>query len=223
MLLSLRGCVLIALLLTACSRHHAEPAAQSAPPFAADRASHPTRLARHAPSPQQYEPWPSEGPLHVAEYHSDGRLLKGLIARPSSAALVRDGRGPVLVYLHGGFALGPDDVRDCTPFLDAGFIVWAPALRGENGNPGDFELAFGELEDARSAVELAKTIPDADPARIVLFGHSAGGMLTSLLTLAPSLPVIDTGSAGGIYGSDLFDQMDFPFEDAPIERRMRLF
>jgi pimeloyl-ACP methyl ester carboxylesterase len=226
---SVVAAALVALGMSGCSRgcarakHHA-PLIEPAPSdFFADRAAHPTHLEKHAPSPQEYSPWPTDGLLRVVDYPSGGRTLKGLLARPASAALARDGKSPVLIYLHGGFALGADDVAACLPFSKAGFLVWAPALRGENGNPGDHELAFGELDDARAALEFAKTITGADPSRMVTFGHSAGGMLSSLLALYPSLPVIDTGSAGGLYGPALFDGLPRPFVDDPIERRMRLF
>jgi acetyl esterase/lipase len=197
--------------------------ASDSPDFFADRASHPTVLAVHGPSPQSHAPWPEGGPFEVVEYRSAGRTLRGLLGRPASRDLERDGKRPALVYLHGGFALDASDLRDCRPFLDAGLFVWAPALRGENGNPGDYELAFGELDDARAAIDHARTLPGVDASRIVVFGHSAGGMLSAMLALYPDLPVLDTGSAGGIYGPGLFDGLTRPFVDSPIERRMRLF
>ena len=220
----MRSCVpfLFALTLSpiGCARARADG---PAPEFFADRASHPTALAKHGPAPQKYEPWPSEGPLEVIEYPSNGRILRGLLAFPAEKKLAIDGKLPVLLYLHGGFALGESDVDDCVPFLRAGFAVWAPALRGENGNPGDHELAFGELDDARAALRFVGNLEGVDPARVVVFGHSAGGMLSALLALYPDLPVRDTGSAGGLYGPELFDRLRVPFVDSPLERRMRLF
>ncbi|WP_394836561.1 alpha/beta fold hydrolase [Pendulispora rubella] len=207
------------------ARPSSPPAPVSAPPsdFLATRAKFPTHLTHHGPSPQQYPPWPTVPGLTVTDYPSAGRMLKGIMLNPANESLVRHGKKPVLVYLHGGFALGKEDIADTVPFLQAGFIVWAPALRGENGNPGDFEFAFGELDDARAAIDFARTLPPADPSRVVIFGHSLGGMLTSLLSLDPSLPVLDTGSAGGMYESSIFDQFPIPFEDSPMERRLRLF
>ena len=84
-------------------------------------------------------------------YTSDGRKLKGWLFRPAPAA---GGNPPVLVYFHGGFAFGADDFEACKPFADAGFVVFTPMLRGENGNPGDFEMYMGEVDDARAAAEL---------------------------------------------------------------------
>jgi hypothetical protein len=193
------------------------------PDLFAERAATPTSLSVHGPSPQSYDPWPQADGLQVVQYPSAGRMLRGLVARPASATLVRGGKRPALVYLHGGFALGTSDIDDCAPFLDAGFVVFAPALRGENGNPGDYELAFGELDDARAALAFAGTLDGVDASRIVVFGHSAGGMLSSMLALYADLPALDTGSAGGLYGADLFDALERPFVDSPRERRLRLF
>jgi dienelactone hydrolase len=136
---------------------------------------------------------------------------------------VREGKWPVLVYMHGGFALGEGDVSDCEPFLRAGFGVFAPAFRGENGNPGNFEFAYGELDDARAALMHVREIPEADPKRVVVFGHSAGGMLASLVSLYVEPGVLYTGSAGGLYGPSLFDHYPLPFGPSKMERKVRLF
>jgi dienelactone hydrolase len=193
----------------------------SLPDLFAERRDHPTVLSTHGASPQRFAPWPPS--LDVIEYESAGLRLRGLLARPASRALAREGKSPLLVYLHGGFALDAGEVAGCRAFRDAGFFVFAPALRGENGNPGDYELAFRELDDARAAIDRARSLPDVDPARIVVFGHSAGGMLSSMLTLYADLPVLDTGSAGGLYGPGLFDSLNRPFVDGPLERKLRLF
>jgi hypothetical protein len=44
-------------------------------------------------------------------------------------------------------------------------------------------------------------------------------MLSAMLSRYPDLPVLDTGSAGGIYGPQVFDGLKRPFVDAPMERR----
>ena len=66
----------------------------------------------------------------------------------------------------------------------AGFAVLLPTPRAENGNPGDFEMFFGELDDARAALERARSLRGIDPDRIAIFGHSAGAVLTALLSAA---------------------------------------
>jgi hypothetical protein len=119
--------------------------------YLAERAAHPTHLLRHGPAPQAFQAEaPPAGARRVA-YQSGGRELWGLMALPASrsggVATPTARPVPAIVYAHGGFAFGNDDFEAVRPFLDRGFAVFTPTLRGENGNPGDFELMFGEVDD----------------------------------------------------------------------------
>jgi dipeptidyl aminopeptidase/acylaminoacyl peptidase len=113
-------------------------------------------------------------------------------------------RLPAVVYFHGGFAFGMSELDDCQPFLDAGFAVMTPTLRGENGNPGDFELFYGEVDDAQAAVLWLANQPRIDSTRIYTFGHSVGGGISALLSLRADIPVRKGGSSGGLYSKDVF-------------------
>jgi len=154
-------------------------------------------------------------------YQSEGLALKAWVASPPAA----DGKKlPGLVYFHGGFAFGADDFDVTRPFLDAGFVVMCPMLRGENGNPGSFEMFLGEVRDAQAAVTWLGQQPNVDPARLYTFGHSAGGVVSALLSLH-ELSIRHSGSAGGLYGPQLFDWMkkDVPFRlDDSNERGFRV-
>src|ERR1044072_984049 len=65
-------------------------------------------------------------------------------------------RHPVIVWAHGGFG-GIDASywqkqpasNDQTPnaFIDKGMVVMLPSWRGENENPGQVELFYGEVDD----------------------------------------------------------------------------
>ncbi len=115
-----------------------------------------------------------------------------------------EGRAPALVYFHGEFSLRPSDFDRVRPFLDAGYAVLAPSLRGENGNPGRMELLYGELEDARAAIRWLIAQPGIDAERVFSLGHSIGGGLSALLSLDPEVPLVATASAGGIYVPETF-------------------
>jgi hypothetical protein len=179
-----------------------------------------TNLTRRGPAPQDYEVESPFAGVQEVQYPSDGMQLKAWVYRPQGAP----GPHPALVFFHGGFAFGSGDLEACRPFMDAGFIVMAPMLRGENGNPGDFELFLGEVDDARAAVKWLAGQPDVDPARIYTFGHSVGGGVSAMLSLLEDVPIRHGGSSGGLYDHTTFlGWLDIvPFENTPQERSVRL-
>jgi dienelactone hydrolase len=131
----------------------------------------------------------------LVSYESEGRTLRGWFAEPSATS----GKRPAVVYLHNDFALDAGSWDNALPFVHAGFSVFVPALRGENGNPGERELLFGEVDDARAAVRWLAAAPGVDPSRIYVIGHSVGGGIASLLALLPDSGVRATASVGGVY------------------------
>ncbi|GAA2793565.1 alpha/beta hydrolase family protein [Streptomyces showdoensis] len=99
----------------------------------------------------------------------------------------RDGRrsAPLVVALHGGAWRAPYDRRHLTPFTDflarRGFAVANVEYRRGNGGlvAGRWPDTFDDVAAALDAVPdlAAEALPAADPRRIVLTGHSAGGHL----------------------------------------------
>ena len=180
-----------------------------------------TKLLRKGPAPQAFHNDSPPAGIHEITYQSDGLALKAWVAAPPSPGA---SRLPGIVYLHGGFAFGADDFRDATPFLNAGLVVMCPMLRGENGNPGNYEMFLGEVRDAQAAIAWLAHQPNVDPTHIYAFGHSAGGVVSALLSLHDP-GVRHSGSAGGLYGPRIFDWMKakvpFPLED-PNERMFRV-
>lgn len=158
------------------------------------RARQPTTLAKRGPSPGSWEPQAvPEGVEEVRVPGPTGGLLAWFAAPPGA------GKRPGLVYFHGEFSFAAWDFKQVRPFHDAGFAVMTPTLRGENGNPGAFELLRGEVDDACAAVEWFAARPEVDASRIYTLGHSVGGGVSALLSLVPGLPVAATASVGGIY------------------------
>jgi acetyl esterase/lipase len=191
-------------------------------PYLEVRRSFPTALTSHGKAPEQV---PFYGPpvgTVKKDYKSGDLDLWGWLALPPKAA--PEGV-PAVVYLHGGFALGPEDFVMCRPFVEAGYAVFLPSLRAENGNPGDFELLYGEVDDARAAVKWLADQPMIDKSRIYTFGHSIGGGISALLSLWDDVPVLATGSAGGLYPYTVFADLGniLPFDRRnPLERQLRL-
>ena len=94
---------------------------------------------------------------------------------------------PTVVFLHGGFAFSREDWDMAQPYRDAGFIVLAPILRGENGQPGVFSLFYDEVEDVLAAGEYLRRQPYVDEEHLFVAGHSVGGTLSLLAAMASNL------------------------------------
>jgi acetyl esterase/lipase len=183
----------------------------------------PTNLVRRGPSPER-RPEPATPPgVQRIEYRSGDLRLAAWLAVPESRRA--DERRPAVVYLHGWFDLREESWKDARRFVDRGFVVLVPMLRGENDNPGNFEMFYGELDDAAAAVRWLAARPEVDRDRIYAFGHSVGGNLAGLLSLVPDLPLVSTASVGGVYTADAFDSWRriVPFDrDDPAEVRARM-
>lgn len=167
----------------------ASPPPQSSSPDPAEgglraaRRSFVTRLHVKGPAPQEYrEEQPPSGVTEV-RYRSGDLALKGWLSAPPSGPE----RRPAVVYLHGGFSFSASDWADARPFAEAGFVLFMPMLRGENGNPGFYESFYGEVDDAVAAGEYVKSLPYVDRDNIFIVGHSVGGVLAVLASMVPSV------------------------------------
>lgn len=179
----------------------------SSKPYLERRAAFKTTLTQKGPAPQPYVDEPLPPNVREIRYPSGDLSLRGWVYAPPGAD--EQAPRPALVYFHGGFAFGLDEdlTQTCAPFIDAGFVVFCPTLRGENGNPGHFELFFGEIDDAASAVRWIADQPYVDKNRVYAFGHSSGGLVASLLTLLDDVPFRHSGSCGGLYDATLVDSL----------------
>ena len=166
---------------------------------------------------QKTPPLPSViGSFELIEFESDGMSLKALINQAPARKQIKS---PAIVYLHGGFALRTSELAVTNKMTEAGFIVMAPSYRGENDNPGSFELFMGEVRDAKSAIAWLANQPFVDQDRIYVFGWSVGGGIALNLSLHDDLPVNFSASSAGIYDLDLIkswatedDFIKFPYD-----------
>ena len=138
-----------------------------------------TSLIRPGPASQLDDPLIEPPGALVGSYDSDGLSL-----RCYSTPVVNGIKRPALLFLHGGFSIGPGDWEMTAPFRDAGYVVLIPTLRGENGQEGASSLFYDEVADVLAAAEILANRPDVDPDRLFVAGHSAGGTLTLLASLA---------------------------------------
>lgn len=97
-------------------------------------------------------------------------------------------RVPAIIWISGGdTAIGNfwspqprSNDQSAAAFREAGMVVFYPAVRGLNGNPGQVESYFGELDDLVAATRWLKSQPYVDPERVYLGGHSSGGTMALL-------------------------------------------
>jgi acetyl esterase/lipase len=180
--------------------------------YSIHRAEFKTQLLREGPAPQSYVEERRPALVDAIEYPSGNLKLNEWLAFPSG----KEGPFAAVIFLHGGFSFSIADYAQARPFLDAGYAVMFPFLRGENGNPGNFELLYGEFDDALAAAQWLSTQPRIDAAKLAFFGHSVGGALAELTSLWNATPVVLSGSVGSLYPPTVFQSWrDFaPFDVA---------
>ena len=122
--------------------------------------------------------------VRVVRWAHDGIALEGLLALPAGP-----GPHPLLVFLHGGpvGGLACGEHPDLSTWVSSGLAVFMPDFRSSGiGGPLHMHQAFGRAElpaddpeagDVLTGVDLLTAGGLADPAALILFGHSYGGYL----------------------------------------------
>lgn len=182
---------------------------ENAPPATpwVQRHARPAKLKFEGPAPAKAAPLHLDENMSEVRYRSGDLSLLAVVARPASTPVTSETpteKLPAVLLLHKGFALDDDTLAASKAFVDAGFVVMMPAWRGENDNPGSFELWRGEVDDAKAAARWLAEDPFVDVDRIYAFGHSAGGGLASLLALDPDVPFRVIASSNGVYAVGTF-------------------
>src|SRR4051794_30747956 len=114
----------------------------------------------------------------AVEIPSHGSIMNGLVYLPAGA-----GPFPLVVLLHG--LPGNEQNMDLAQALRrAGWAVMTFDYRGNFGSQGQFSIDH-VVEDVRSAVAYSAAPATArswriDPRRIVVIGHSMGGLAAAL-------------------------------------------
>ena len=161
------------------------------------------------------------------KYRSGGKTVTGVVRTPTG-----EGPFPAVVVVHGAvdpatYTSGGDLVDTQSALLDAGYIVFAPDLRGYAGSdpaqtagnlnidPGfgwSIILDWGMALDVVNALQLLHNgaIDHVDTGRIGLLGHSMGGLLAlDAAVIAPGLSdlVIALSAPASDFG-ELIDSLD---------------
>ena len=139
-----------------------------------------TKLLRMGPAPQDWVPLKPPPGVTEVKYTSGALQLKAWVNRPARA----DHRGyPAVLFLHGGYAFDLSDWLVSQPYRDAGFVVLAPMLRGENGQPGLYTMYYDEVDDVVHAAEYLRSQPYVDASHVYVAGPSVGGTMTMLAAM----------------------------------------
>jgi dipeptidyl aminopeptidase/acylaminoacyl peptidase len=135
-------------------------------------------------------------------YVSDGLRVKARAFWPA-------GKGPFpgIVFGHGGVdGLSDSSIRRCRELVEAGFAVFAPSYRGEDGSQGTVEVAKGEVNDVLNGLEVFKQDSRLDSSRVAMMGTSHGALI-GLLAVSRSDQFRALVFAYGV--SDIFAWWDY--------------
>ena len=121
----------------------------------------------------------------------NGFNLAGTLSQPSGRPPPESrGRYPAIVLVGGSGQTDRDETVSgiavfgllASPLADAGYYVLRYDKRGVGQSGGRAEAASlpDSAEDVRAVVQFLRKRKDVDPKRIVLFGHSEGGLVSLL-------------------------------------------
>ena len=178
------------------------------------RKSFQTNLLVKAASPQLAPPSIQIPPgIEIIPYSSGELKLSAYV----DSAPANGEKRPAVLFLHGGFAFGDDDLQMPQPYRDAGYVVMVPVLRGENGQPGNFSYYYDEVEDVLGAAEALAALPYVDAEKIYLAGHSAGGVLTQLTAMTSNKFVAAASFSGNCNAQNFTDHTLMRFDTTDLQ------
>lgn len=131
---------------------------------------------------------------YIASYRSEGYKINGLLTIPRGD---RPTTGwPAIIFNHGYI---PPTVYRTTEryvayqdaFARSGYVTFKPDYRGHGSSEGPASGAYGSPDyvvDVLNAFTSVSHLPDVDPARMGMWGHSMGGYITlRAMVINPSI------------------------------------
>jgi dipeptidyl aminopeptidase/acylaminoacyl peptidase len=172
-----------------------------------------TKLLREGPPPRKDPMAEPPAGVTAVEFPSGELRLKAWVNRPAGPEAPKR---PAVVFLHGGFGFDKGDWDMAQPYRDAGYVVLAPMLRGENGQAGTFSLFYNEVDDALAAAEYLGKQPYVDGERLFVAGHSVGGTL-ALLAAQAAKRFRAAAAFSGSPDQVLYCRYAFPRKNIPFD------
>ncbi len=142
-----------------------------------------TKLLQKGPAPDKYENLVAPADGDQIFYRSGAGSELELVTWVSKYKRTRQPK-PAVLFLHGGNAMGMGHWNLMKPYMDAGFVVMMPSVRGENGQMGNFSGFYDEVDDVLAAADRMAHLPGVDQNRLFIAGHSIGGTLTMLASMS---------------------------------------
>lgn len=120
----------------------------------------------------------------IASYKSDGLKINGLLTIPNAAT--PSGGFPAVAFIHGHLdeeSYSPTEryVAYQDGFAKNGYVTFKPDLRGHGqseGEPVQSNFSPGYVSDALNTVATLQKMPQVNPEKIGMWGHSMGGGIT---------------------------------------------
>lgn len=143
---------------------------------------------------------------YIASYKSEGLKQFGLLTIPTGETPSTG--WPIIIFNHGyipptQYKTTEKYVAYTNAFSRAGYIVFRPDYRGHGNSEGEAVGGYGSNAytiDVLNAMASVKRLPEADPTRVGMWGHSMGGFIT--LRAMVTDPSIKAGVIwGGVVGS----------------------
>lgn len=117
---------------------------------------------------------------YLFAYPSDGLRITGMLNRPHG-----DGPFPVVILNHGYYPLDVYQTGNGTKLAadylaNSGFLTLSPDYRSHAGSDDAPNLfRAGHVIDTLNLIPLAQQLPEAQPGKIGMWGHSNGGAITA--------------------------------------------
>jgi dipeptidyl aminopeptidase/acylaminoacyl peptidase len=126
---------------------------------------------------------------HIVVYPSQGLRIRARMDLPAGA-----GPFPVVLVNHGywnpaTYRTGDESRREADYLAAHGYLTLASDYRGYGGSDGQRGIITEDAADVRNLIGSLDWIPQADPRRVGLMGHSHGGGVSQIVMVTDRRPL----------------------------------